>query len=316
MMLFAQFWHWRLIIRYGIMETAEGGAVLKETSPLERAIEYIESRLNENIGLRDVSRETGYSYYHMTRLFSSVLGESVGRYINRRRLYNASRKLIHSNQRVIDIALDCGFESPEAFSRAFKAAYGSSPVDYRRAGLDLVVNAKRELVPEDVSHIANNVSRTPEFVMLKETRVAGLRGTTSLFDNRLPGLWEEFLRLYKDLYAAAGAGYGICETRQTVYTKDGDVWFAVMVGSPVPDFDGLPPSLSWERKVLRAGKYAVFTHRGTFANLFKTYQYIFGTWLQNTKIELDNREDFEVYEREVLSFDDPGNEVKIYIPVK
>lgn len=289
---------------------------MKQISPLERAIEYIERHLNENIGLSDVSREAGYSYYHMTRLFSSVLGESVGRYINRRRLYNASEKLIHSGRRVIEIALECGFESPEAFSRAFKAAFGSSPVDYRRAGLDLVVNAKRELLPEDVGHIANNISRSPDFVVREETRVAGLRGTTALSDNRLPELWAEFMRLHKDLFMAAGAGYGICETQQTTYTKDGDVLFAAMVGSPVNDFESLPQSLSLDKKVLRAGKYAVFTHRGTFANLFKTYQYIFGTWLPAAGVELDAREDYEVYEREVLSFDDPNNEVKIYIPVK
>ncbi len=214
---------------YAIIEIAKRGDVLKQISPLERAIEYIENHLNENIGLSDVSRETGYSYYHMTRLFSSVLGESVGRYINRRRLYNAAEKLIHSDQRVIDIALDCGFESSEAFSRAFKLAFGSSPTAYRKAGLDLVVNAKRKLAPVDVGHIADNISRSPELVMLKETRVAGLRGTTSLFDNRLPGLWEEFMRLHKDLFVTAGAGYGICETQQTVYTKDGDVMFAAMV---------------------------------------------------------------------------------------
>lgn len=89
----------------------------------------------------------------------------------------------------------------------------------RKAGLDLVVNAKREIAPEDVAHIANNISRTPELVMLKETKVAGLRGTTSLSDNRFPVLWEEFLRLHKDLFIAAGAGYCICETQQTAYAK-------------------------------------------------------------------------------------------------
>ena len=252
---------------YAIIEIAKRGDVLKQISPLERAIEYIENHLNENIGLSDVSRETGYSYYHMTRLFSSVLGESVGRYINRRRLYYAAEKLIYSDQRVIDIALDCGFESSEAFSRAFKLAFGSSPTAYRKAGLDLVVNAKRKLAPVDVGHIADNISRSPELVMLKEIRVAGLRGTTSLFDNRLPGLWEEFMRLHKDLFVTAGAGYGICETQQTVYTKDGDVMFAAMVGSPVNTFDDLPPFLPLDTKILRAGKFAVFTHRGTFANL-------------------------------------------------
>lgn len=303
-------------MRYDIMETAEGGAVLKQLSPLERAVEYIENHLNENIGLTDVSRETGYSYYYMTRLFSSVLGESVGHYISRRRLYRASEQLIHTDQRVIDIALDCGFESPEAFSRAFKAAFGSSPMEYRRAGLDLVVNAKRELTSMDVEHIANHISRSPEFVMLKEIKVAGLRGMTSLSDNRIPELWEAFMGRHEDLFIAAGAGYCICEKQQTAYTKDGDVLFSVMVGSPVNTIDELPPNLSLDRKVLRAGRYAVFTHRGTLANLYKTYQYIFGTWLQTTKEELDGREDFEVYEREVLSFDAPDNEVKIFIPLK
>lgn len=287
---------------------------MKQLSPIEQAVRYIEAHLNEEIGLNDVSRETGYSYYHMTRLFSSVLGESVGRYINRRRLYRASEKLLHSGQRVIDIALDSGFASPEAFSRAFKAVFGSSPVEYRKAGLDLVVNAKRELHPEDVSHIANNISRVPEILLFPETQIAGIRGKTSLTDNRLPQLWTQFLRLEPGLFSAAGVGYGICETQQTIYTKDGDVRFSVLVGSPVKSLDKLPPPLVG--KTLRAGKYAVFTHRGTFANLFKTYQYIFGTWLPASKAELDEREDFEVYEREVVSFDDPGNEVRIFIPIQ
>ena len=287
---------------------------MKQLSPLERAIEYIENHLNEDIGLGDVSRETGYSYYHMTRLFSSVLGESVGRYINRRRLYNASEQLIHSGRRVIDIALDCGFDSPEAFSRAFKSAFGCSPVEYRKAGLDLMVNAKRKLTPEDVGHIANNISHSPEILMMEETRVAGFRGTASLSDNRIPGLWERFLRDCKDMDVFTGIGYSICETQQTSYTKEGDVSFSVVVGGSVRRFDGLPPMFA--RKTLRAGKYAVFTHRGTFGNLYKTYQYIYGTWLPSAKEELDDREDFEVYEREVLAFDDPDNEVKIFIPVK
>ena len=110
---------------------------MQQISPLKKAVDYIENHLNQNINLSDVAKETGYSYYHMTRLFTSILGESAGHYINRRRLYNASKKLLHSDQRIIDIALESGFESPEAFSRAFKAVFGSSPSDYRKAGLDL-----------------------------------------------------------------------------------------------------------------------------------------------------------------------------------
>lgn len=287
---------------------------MKELSSLEKAIAYIEDHLNENIGLSDVSQEIGYSYYHMTRLFSSVLGESVGRYINRRRLYSASEKLIHSRQRIIDIALDSGFESPEAFSRAFKSVFGSSPAAYRKIGLNLVTKAKRKLAPEDVCHIANNISRSPEMLLQEEIKIAGIRGTATLSNNQFPQLWERFLCDNKSIYDSMGIGYAICETKQTSYTKEGDVQFSVMVGSPVESFAHLPQTLA--SKTLKAGRYAVFTHRGTFANLSKTYQYVFGTWLPATKEELDDREDFEVYEGKVFSFDDPNNEVKIYIPIK
>ena len=50
--------------------------------------------------------------------------------------------------------------------------------------------------------------------------------------------------------------------------------------------------------------------------MLQSYQYIYGTWLASTKEELDDREDFQIYEREVISFDDPENVVKIFIPIK
>lgn len=287
---------------------------MKKLFPLERAVEYIEKHLNECIGLEDVSRETGYSYYHMTRIFSSVLGESVGHYINRRRLYNASEKLVHSDQRIIDIALDSGFSSPEAFSRAFKAVFGCSPSAYRKRGLNLVINAKRGLAPEDVYHIANNISHSPQILIMEETKVAGIRGGAALSDNQIPALWERFLRQYKNMDCFTGTGYSICETPEASYTEDGDLVFSVLAGGAVTDFNHLPQTLV--KKTLAAGKYAVFTHQGTFANLQKTYQYIYGTWLPTAKEELDCREDFEVYEHEVSSFDNPENKIKIFIPIK
>lgn len=287
---------------------------MKNLSPLEKAIKYIEDHLNEDIGLTDVSMEIGYSYYHMTRLFASVLGESVGHYINRRRLYRASEKLIYSGQRIIDIAFDSGFESPEGFSRAFKAAFGVSPVDYRKAGIDSVLTAKKELYPEDVAHIANNISHSPEILSLEAMKIAGLRGKTTLSDNQLPGLWNQFIKLHKELLTSSGLGISVCETQQTTYTKNGDVSFSVLIGCPVDSFELLPQMMAF--KTLNAGRYAVFTHRGALTNLLKTYQYIYGTWLQSTKEELDDREDFEIYEHDVLSMDDLNSEVKILIPIK
>ena len=177
-----------------------------------------------------------------------------------------------------------------------------------------MATAKRQLLPGDVPHIAAGISHSPEILqMTEEIKIAGLRDITSISQNRIPQLWDQFLRFHGDLYELTETAYSICETRQTAYAEDGDVTFSVMVGSPVPDFSNLPETLA--QSTLRPGKYAVFTHRGSLEKLLQTYQYIYGTWLPSSGQRLDDRDDFEVYERKVLAMQDPENEVKLYIPV-
>lgn len=79
---------------------------------IEQAIIYIEDMLGEAIKVEDVARAAGYSYYHLNRQFTTILGESIGSYIRMRRLANAAKALLYSNKRIIDVALDNGFESP------------------------------------------------------------------------------------------------------------------------------------------------------------------------------------------------------------
>ena len=88
---------------------------------LEQAVVYIENHLGDALTVEEVARHAGYSYYHLTRVFSALLGESVGSYIKKRRLSSAARELLYTDRRIIDIAVSHGFESSEAFSRAFKS---------------------------------------------------------------------------------------------------------------------------------------------------------------------------------------------------
>lgn len=114
---------------------------------LETAIIYIENHLHDELRVEDVARYTGYSYYHLTRQFSALLGESVGSYIKKRRLSDAAKQLLYTDRKIIDIAIERGFESGEAFSRAFKAAYKVSPTLYRKNRLDLFIGSKPRLEP-------------------------------------------------------------------------------------------------------------------------------------------------------------------------
>ena len=285
---------------------------------LEKSIVYIESHLEENMTVEGVARAAGYSYYHLTRQFSALLGESVGSYIKKRRLADAAKKLLYTDKRVIDIAVESGFSSSEAFSRAFKAAYRVNPYTYRKNRLDLFVGAKERLEPALLAHVVHNITVTPSLVTLPDGKAAGLRGETTLRNNRLPQLWQRFNSMAGRIpnRTAGGRGFGICEAcggGNTIWSMNEDVRFTEVAACEVDSFDGLPPP--FVAKVIQGGRYAVFTHRGHMANFTKLFDYIWGTWLLSTKEQLDCREDFELYDHRYLGYAHPDSQVDVYIPI-
>ena len=279
---------------------------------------YVESHLGEEITVEEVARAAGYSYYHLTRQFSAVLGESVGSYIKKRRLADAAKKLLYTDKRVLDIALENGFGSPEAFSRVFKAAYKVSPHAYRKNRLDLFIAAKDGLSPRQLRHRAQNVTVHPKIVELPVIQAAGLRGQTTLRDNVLPQLWQRFNAVAHRIpnRPANGRGFGICEAcseGNSLAVMNRDVLFSEVAAAEVDSFDGLPKD--FVPKQIGGGRYAVFTHRGSTALVQDTFNYIWGTWFLSTRETLADREDFELYDHRYLGYDHPDSELDIYIPI-
>ncbi|QQO07840.1 AraC family transcriptional regulator [Breznakiella homolactica] len=285
---------------------------------LERAIIYIEEHLGEDISVEGVARKAGYSYYHLTRQFSAILGESLGSYIKKRRLADAAKKLIYSDRKVIDIALENGFDSPEAFSRAFKVVYKASPLDYRRNRFDTFISGKERLDAGLLEHLIRNVTVHPAIVELPPIKVAGIRGETTLKDNKLPQLWQRFNALAGEIpnKKMKPRGFGICEAcrENTLYSMNSEILFTEVAGVEVESFDGLPAQ--FVEKEIPGGRYAVFTHRGTLRRLTQTFSYIWGTWFLSSDEEMDWREDFELYDERFLGYDHPDSELDLYIPIR
>lgn len=285
---------------------------------LERAILYIENHLGADLRVEDAAREAGYSYYHFTRLFSVILGESVGGYIKKRRLSEAAHQLLYSDKRILDIALEVGFGSAEGFSRAFKSVYHVSPVAYRKNRLDLLIGAKPRLDFPQLGHLSENLTVHPAIVEIPDIKTAGLRGRTTLNDNILPALWADFLTMTHRIphKTPNGRGFGICEAcpeGNTLYTMNNDLPFTEIVAVEVESFDGLPAP--FVQKTLKAGRYAVFTHTGSLSRLSDSFAYIWGTWFLETKEQLDEREDFELYDERFLGADNPDSQIDLYIPI-
>lgn len=280
----------------------------------ERAIIYMETHLDENISVHEVAKISGYSYYHFTRIFQSVLGENIGNYIQKRRLSSASQKLLYSDRKIIDIAIESGFNSSESFSRAFKNVYQVSPSIYRQNRLDVFLGNKTMIDREFLHHISSNITVQPQIRNIAEIHVAGISGTASL-DN-IFSLWEQFGEKrdtipHKHLSSRT---FGICEYQENIPIANYNMELTEVIGVEVTSFDNMPTDVIV--KTIPRGKYAVFTHKGSLSDILKTYQYIWGTWAVLTSETIDNRDDFELYDDRFVGRKNDNSEIDIYIPIK
>jgi AraC family transcriptional regulator len=103
------------------------------TARFSKVLDYIETHLNEPLSVEQLSQVANFSKFHFHRQFAEYTGVCVARYILLLRLRRATYRLVFTPPtRIIDIALDAGFENPESFTRAFKNTFGQSPSAFRR----------------------------------------------------------------------------------------------------------------------------------------------------------------------------------------
>ncbi len=151
---------------------------------IERAIEYIETHLDQRLDLESVASSLHYSRYHLHRMFADTVGMTIHDYAVRRRLTEAAKLLVFSERSILETALACGYESQQSFTDAFKAMYKSPPAEYRR---------NREFYPLQLKfHLSRRAA--------ENDKVESDRGNVCLAEIRdIPG-WMELVHLVIDGY--------------------------------------------------------------------------------------------------------------------
>lgn len=103
----------------------------RKVKNIEAVIAYIEAHLNENLDLDAVAHAACYSKYHLHRMFTDTTGITLHDYIQRRKLTEAAKLLVFSDNPIIEIALTAGYESQQAFTSIFKSMYKQTPLEFR-----------------------------------------------------------------------------------------------------------------------------------------------------------------------------------------
>src|ERR1700738_3382082 len=99
--------------------------------PVERALWFIENRISGDISLQAIAASAGVSSHHLARAFGAATGQSLMRYARGRRLSEAARTLAEGAPDILMVALDAGYGSHEAFTRAFRERFGYTPEGVR-----------------------------------------------------------------------------------------------------------------------------------------------------------------------------------------
>ena len=104
---------------------------------LNRAMGYIEEHLCDKFEIEEAARIACCSTYHFQRMFAYMAGVPLSEYVRRRRMTLAAVDLQSGGEKVVDVALKYGYESPTAFTRAFKSVHGIVPSEAKESGARL-----------------------------------------------------------------------------------------------------------------------------------------------------------------------------------
>jgi AraC family transcriptional regulator len=232
----------------------------------DKALWIIERNSTQLLTLDGIAAACGVSRSHLAHAFGTATGLSVMQYVRARRLSAAARALAAGAPDILAVALEAGYGSHEAFTRAFRDRFQQTPEEVReRRSVDgLALLGALELRPH-----GNVRLDSPRVVDEQIVRVVGLSERCS-FDTTItiPAQWQRFMEYYDSIpYKRADIPIGVN------YSADDDGQFQYMCGAEVHRFGERSRELL--QLEIPPRPYAVFEHRGHVSTLFETYR---GIW--------------------------------------
>ena len=263
--------------------------------------------LDQALDLERLARAAALSPFHFHRIFRGMIGETPLELHRRLRMERAAHALLESSTPVTSIALDAGYDSHEAFTRAFRSFYGCSPSEFRQAHGQARGTCERPpqvpIAARSGIHFDPNAAfgavlpliqgaspMNVEIKRLPAMRVAAVRHLGAY--HRIS---EAFARL-GELAGRAGLIHG--KPRMlALYYDDPELTPEAELRSDaavvVPDHAALPPGLDEHR--LPAGRYACTLHLGSYEQLGDTWSRFMGQWLPRSGERVGEGTSFEIY---------------------
>jgi len=273
---------------------------------LNGAINYIEEHLGEEIDLNEASKIACCSTYHFQRMFAYMADIPLSEYMRRRRMSLAAVDLQSGDNKVIDVALKYGYDSPTAFNRAFKNIHGIAPSQAKEKGVVL------KAFPPISFRITIKGDSEMNY-RIEEKEAFRIVGVSSPLEKEIeknfeivPNMWANAassgmiaqLAMMMDSELKGLLGVSSCNE-----AEDWKYYIAVASTKPLPD--------GMEEYIIPSATWAIFTGEGTNQSIQSLEKRIVTEWLPTSGYEYGNAPDIEVY----LNPDPQNAKYEVWIPV-
>ncbi len=293
---------------------------MKYDQIIDDSILYIKEHINENLTVQDIANYVGYSVFHFCRIFSLITNLTVMEYIRKYRL-SLARSELSSDKKIIDVALQYGFETASGFSKSFRKEFGYTPTSYivRMNNTDntFVKNISEVLLP-------------PKIIKKKSFKLAGYGIYTNIAEQKIEDVsayWDSYQginlenRLYEQLKPPKHGEIGVWIPYKK--SEKGVYLFAVIV----ENFDKVTSDMLVVE--IPAATYAVFTtppvNNLDTATMYdkdplsisvkETWKYIFTEWFGKCQYSIDETKyAFELYDERCHA--SKKAVMSIYVPIK
>jgi AraC family transcriptional regulator len=281
---------------------------------LQKAIDFMEDHLLEEFTIEDVANVANVSKFHFQRTFSLLTDLSIGEYLRQRRLTLAAQELTTTKNKIIDLAYKYGYDTPEAFTKAFRRQHGITPSEARKNKGRL--NAYNRLIIQ-----VNLKGAEPMRYRIEEKesfQVVGVKREFSLVNDEnligIPKMWDDVHadgtnnRLVQLNNGNIKGILGVCvDKRGNESGENIDYWIGT-------DYKGeLPEGLL--SKTVPDSKWGVFEVHGPMPEAMQnTWKQIYSEWFPSNRYEHAGTPELEVYPAEDPS--KPEYYSEIWIPLK
>lgn len=273
---------------------------------LNNTISYMERHLTDDIDYNELANIAYCSTYHYQRMFSYMAGIPLSEYIRRRRMSLAAIDLQNSTDKIVDIALKYGYDSPTAFNRAFQSIHGIAPSQAKSEGtlLKSYPPISFQITIKGEAEMNYRIETKEEF------RIVGISEPLHQEIEKnfeiVPQMWQKAAMdgiLPKLASMMNSQPMGVLGVSACNNLDEWRYYITVASTSPLPE--------SWEEYIVPSATWAIFAGEGTSQSIQELEKRIVTEWLPSSGYEYGNAPDIEVY----LSPDPQNAKYEVWIPV-